>query len=134
MAAGLGKKKLMDPPRPGRHRGVLEYGCNIYREALELEGCGWCPPPGAIEEERKHVARAAKQAGIPEQGTMGQWEVLVQEGKGKQIFKCREAECLDSGEVCVWGGVLSKKSICPGQHKLASIQKSGRSILCTGPS
>lgn len=58
----------------------------------------------ASPEERTHAPKTAEQTGIPEQSTLGQWEVLVQDGEGKQTFKCREAEWENGGEVCVSGG------------------------------
>lgn len=80
----------------------------------------------AIPEQRARAPKTAEQTGIPEQSTLGQWEVLVQDGEGKQTFKCRQAEWENSGEVCVSGGAgvggLAKERVCSGGHKVVSIR------------
>lgn len=74
---------------------------------------------------------------MPEQSTLGQWEVLIQEGEGKQTFKCREAEWLNSSEVCVCLGVrrgACKRESLPRraqgcQHKKNQVEHSTHRTL-----
>lgn len=87
----------------------------------------------AIPEQRTRAPKTAEQTGIPEQSTLGQWEVLVQDGEGKQTFKCRQAEWENSGEVCVSGGA-GVGGACKRESLLRRAQGcQHQSILRTGP-